>query len=198
VALPALPAACAGKNVEVTVFDASGNAIATGSGAAGAAPFDVATTTFSYSQVSGIAVLVDTWGVPATWTDPIVAPFTCVATNSAWIPVIPAVNCTVTNLVVTPGTSGGFATATISFRVGNLGGNTRFVLTADFGSVPTFPGWTPTGVWRRVLRSDTTYSCTQLPIVSVRGRTSDGPTYYLFETLNPVNVNPGGYTRICP
>ena len=198
VQLSSVAAPCAGRTAQVAVYNSAGAAIATGSGTATTGSFDVATTNFPYSAVAGVAVLFDTWGVPTTWTAPVVPPFTCVATNNQWVPVVPAVNCTVTNLVVTPGTSGGFATETISFRVGNLGGNTRFILTADFGSVPTFPGWTPQRVWRLILRSDPNYDCGQLPIVSVRGRTSDGPTYYLFETLNPANINPGGYTRICP
>lgn len=85
-----IAAACSGKAVAVTVFDATGTALATGSGTAGVAPFDITTTAFAATAVAG--------------------------------------------------TSGGYGTETFSFHVGNLGTCTRFIVTANFPSVPTFPG----------------------------------------------------------
>ncbi len=70
-----MPVACAGKAVEFVLFDSSLNPLANGSGTvySGGAPGSPMPETFSTnvtfkdSDVLGIAVLVDTWGVPASY-----------------------------------------------------------------------------------------------------------------------------------
>lgn len=197
VSLGSVPATCNDLAVGVVVYDAGGLELASGTGNTGATGTATITTT-SYRGVSaaGVALLVDTWGVRTTWTVP--PWYTCVATNNLWVPITPTVNCTFTNVAVTLGTHNGYQTATLSFRVGNMGGYTRFVASVDFAAAPPFPGWTPVRLWRLNLRADPTYACSRLPFVSFRGRTTDPLPYRLYETLDPVNFNPGGYTRICP
>lgn len=65
-----LAAACTGKAIQVTVYNVSGTSIATGTGSAGTAPFEITTTAFTSTAVAGVALLVGTWGVPTTWTPP--------------------------------------------------------------------------------------------------------------------------------
>lgn len=197
VQISGIPAACNDLTVNLVVYGAAGLQLATGTGTTGATGTATITTT-SYRGVSakGVALLVNTWGVRTTWTAP--PYYTCIATNNQWVPIVPTVNCTLANETFTLGTHRGYQTMTMSFQVEDLGGRNRFILTVDFAAAPPFPGWTPVRLWQNNLRADPSYSCTQLPFVSVRGRTSDGPTYYFYETLDPQNFNPGGYTRICP
>jgi hypothetical protein len=203
VQLTDIPAGCNGLPVALTVYGTDGVVVATGNGTASTGPMQVTTTVYPYSQVVGVALLVDTWGISTTWTAPVVPPFTCVAVNNSWQPLPPPASCTVTNPVVVLGTTtdpGGttYPTATLTFGISGLTGNARFIVTADFGSVPMFPGWTPVRVFQDHLIDDPNYNCSQLPIVSVRGRNNAGPSYNLFETTRPTNANPGGWTRICP
>lgn len=197
VQISSIPAACNNLAVSIVVYDAAGVQLATGTGNTGATgTASVTTTSYRGASATGTALLVNTWGVRTTWTAP--PYYTCIALLANNNPVVPTVNCTLTNVTVTLGTHNGYQTATMSFRVANLGGNPRFLVTVDFASNPPFPGWTPVRLWRDNLLADPAYACTQLPFVSARGRVNQGPTYFFYETLDPVNFNPGGYTRICP
>lgn len=62
---------CNGLGVQITVVGAAGSVLATGSGTAGANPL-VITTSVNYNaaNVTGVALLVGTWGVPTTWATP--------------------------------------------------------------------------------------------------------------------------------
>jgi hypothetical protein len=191
-------AACAGLAAQVTVYDAAGTAIATGSGTAAAGSFDVATTSFAYSAVAGVAVLFDTWGVPTTWTVPVVPPF--VLTDSGYVPLVPTQYCTLNTITTTTGTTGGYPFVNVTFRVTSPTNN-RFLLTVDFGSIvlpPGFPGWTPKSVSVITLTAHPSYACSGLPIATVRGRNNVGGTrvFTLYETTRP-NYLPGGYVAIC-
>jgi hypothetical protein len=96
VSLTNLAAACSGKAIQVTVYDALGTSLATGSGVAGTAPFDIPTTAFTSTAATGVALLVGTWGVPTTWTPPVLTPaVSCVALNGGGNPQ-PSKICTIT------------------------------------------------------------------------------------------------------
>lgn len=82
VSLADLSSACTGESVQLVVYGAGGTQLATGSGTAGTAPFDVTTTSYDSTQVVGVALLVGTWGVPTTWTAPTGIPaISCVPLN---------------------------------------------------------------------------------------------------------------------
>ena len=96
ISLTNLAAACSGKAIQVTIYNVSGVALATGTGTAGTAPFDIATTAFTSTAATGVALLVGTWGVPTTWTPPsITPPVSCIALNGGGKPQ-PSKTCTVT------------------------------------------------------------------------------------------------------
>lgn len=62
---------CAGREIQLTLFGASGAAIVTATttiAAAGATSADVTTTSFTAADIAGAAVTIGTWGVPATWS----------------------------------------------------------------------------------------------------------------------------------
>ena len=89
VSLTDLDAACVGASVQLTVYDAAGTALATGTGTAGASPFDITTTSYTSTAVAGVALLVGTWGVPTTWTPPVVVPTACTSTPITLTPANP-------------------------------------------------------------------------------------------------------------
>lgn len=201
VQLSSVPAGCTGSAVEVTVYDAANAAIATGSGTAAGGSFDITTTSFPYSAVAGVALLFDTWGVPATWTVPVVPPFACVYADSNWNALVPTQYCTLNTITTTTGTTGAYPYVTVTFRVTSPP-NQRFLLTADFGSIvapPGFPGWTPKSVAVITLTAHPPYACFGLPIATVRGRNNAGGTrvFTLYETTRPNYLPTPGYTAIC-
>lgn len=62
---------CAGREIQLTLFGTSGDAIVTGTttiAASGATSADVTTTSFTAADIAGAAVTIGTWGVPATWS----------------------------------------------------------------------------------------------------------------------------------
>lgn len=83
VSVAGLASACSGKSVTVTVYNLSGTALWTGTGLASTVPFDITTVAptlpYTSTAVTGVALLVGTWGVPATWTPPVVVPTACTA-----------------------------------------------------------------------------------------------------------------------
>jgi hypothetical protein len=205
VSLANLAAACSGQAIQVTVYDASQAALATGTGTAGTAPFDITTTSFNATLATGVALLVGTWGVPTTWTALVLPVFTCVATDNAFAPLVPAESCTLKNITITTGTSGGFPTTTANFRVNSPAGHLRFLVTADFGVMspaPAFPGWTPLSVSTRNLTAQlpTGSSCSSLPSFTARGvnnAASGTTTFRIYGTTRPA-FTPAGNTAICP
>jgi hypothetical protein len=207
VQLSSVDAACAGLAVQVTVYDSAGAVLAAGSGTASAGSFDIATTTFGYAAVAGIALLFDTWGVPAAWTAPVLPVFTCIVTDNSFVPRVPAQYCTLKNIAFTLGTTttGGvtYPTVTVTFRVNSPAGYLRFLVSADFGvtsPAPAFPGWTPLSVSTRVLTAQTPSVCGSLPFFTARGvnNAANGTrTFRIYGTTRP-NFTPNGNTRICP
>jgi len=207
VSLTNLAAACSGKAVQVTVYDATGAALATGTGTAGTAPFDVTTTAFVSTAATGVAILVGTWGVPATWTAPVLPVFTCVVTDNSFVPLVPAQSCTLKNISITTGTTttGGvtYPTVTATFRVNSPAGYLRFLVSADFGvtsPAPAFPGWTPLSVSTRILTAQVPSVCGSLPYFTARGvnnAASGTTTFRIYGTTRPA-YTPVGNTAICP
>jgi hypothetical protein len=206
VSLANLAAACSGQAIQVTVYDASQAALATGTGTAGTAPFDITTTSFNATLATGVALLVGTWGVPTTWTALVLPVFTCVATDNAFAPVVPAEPCTIKSISITNGTTttGGvtYRTVTATFRVNSPAAHLRFLVTADFGvTTPlpaAFPGWTPVSVAINTLTAQTPSVCGSLPLFTARGvnnRANGSRTFTIYGTERPAFA--GGYTLVC-
>jgi hypothetical protein len=208
ISLTNLAAACSGQTMQVTVYDAAGTALATGTGTAGTAPFDITTTSFNATLATGIALLVGTWGVPTTWTPLVLPVFTCVATDNAFAPLVPAEVCTLKSITITTGTTttGGttYPTVTVRFQVNSPAGHLRFLVTADFGVMsptPAFPGWTPVSVSTRNLTAQLPAgsSCSSLPLFTARGvnNAANGTTNFrIYGTTRPT-YTPVGNTAIC-
>ena len=141
-----LAAACSGKTIQVTVFNSSGTALATGTGTAGTSPFDVTTTAFTSTAATGVAVLVGTWGVPTTWTPPATTPaVSCVALNGGGNPQ-PSKTCTIT---LSPNGSAPWANSTppggtlwnFTFNVTSETGNWEATFDLTNAAFPFVPRW---------------------------------------------------------
>jgi hypothetical protein len=102
---------CDGLAVQITVFGSTGNSIVTGSGTAGADPLVISTGNYDAATVTGVALLVGTWGVPATWTSP-----ACTTTSISLAPGSPV------------GASGKYRAVTLSSVDSNCVGGTVVVL----------------------------------------------------------------------
>lgn len=177
VTLSSVSAACANLPVNVVLYRSNGSSEATGTGTVPAAggTFDITTTGYRRNNVSGAALLIGTWGVPATWSQtPVVVPaITCIELTSwtgGWPP---------PDTYGTP--TGGTCTAAISNYAewGSPLSNFNFTftvtgadnweLTFDFASTPQFPGFTPTNVGGTLNpRLAPGYACSQMPILVAR------------------------------
>jgi hypothetical protein len=61
------PSACNGQEVEVTVSNASGTALASGSATCSAPACTITTGSYNAPSAANASVLIATWGVPASW-----------------------------------------------------------------------------------------------------------------------------------
>ena len=146
VELTDIPASCVGLDVEVVVYDSSGNSIATGTGTVTTAPMDVTTTTYNINNAAGVALLVDTWGVPTTWDGVVLPAISCVSLNNGGNP-WSSRPCSVS----ISGSSGTYPNSNppggdfmnFTFNVTTTAPHWR--VTIDFSNGGTFP-WQPMGV----------------------------------------------------
>jgi len=202
-----LAAACSGQTVTVTVFDASGASIATGTGTAGTAPQSVTTSGYNPANVAGIALLVGGWGVPTTWTPPATVPaVSCVAINNGGNPTGGTCTVTITSTSYWIGYPGAWGVGDpyeyvyVNFSVST--NQKRWEVTFHLDDTGTFPGtgFTPTyvGDGYNVIAAPG-YSCAALPTFvawkgagNVNGQ-NNGVLYY---TNDPSNTQ--GTTQICP
>ncbi len=67
VAVTNFPSSCYGNTVQVTVANAAGTQLATGSGTCSAASCTITTGSYDAPSVTQTHLLVSTWGVPSTW-----------------------------------------------------------------------------------------------------------------------------------
>jgi hypothetical protein len=69
-----VPLACAGLPVSLVLYRSTGNVLVTGIGDVPPSPgifpitFPITTATYRVDRVSGVALLIGTWGIPATWS----------------------------------------------------------------------------------------------------------------------------------
>lgn len=203
-----LPDACAGLPISLVVFDISGTSIASGTATAPAAPvpaFDVATSTYTGTDAAGVALLVDTWHVPTTWTSPTPPPpFSCVPINNGGNPT--GSPCTVTidsisHWISYPGAWGvgdPYNHYSINYSVST--NQNRWEVTFDFSHPYFNGGFTPTyiGSGYNVVRGNG-YSCSSLPVFVAGkgvGNVSWGNNAVLYATNAPGSTN--GTTQVCP
>ena len=203
-----LPDSCAGLPIELVVYDNTGTSIGTGTGTAPGAPvpaFDVTTTSYKGSDADGVALLVDTWHVPTTWTGTTPTPaYSCVAINPAGNPT--GQSCTVTlsgshYWLSYPGAWGvGQPYYHTYLRMSVTTARPWWRVTIDL-SDPSMPaiGFTP------VLVNNSTnatlapgYSCNSLPWITIDNEQNDNAGYasaQIYYTSDPSES--AGVTTLC-
>ena len=207
ISLVDLAASCSGASVQVTLFDASGSSLATGSGLAGTSPFDLSTSGYNPTNVAGVALLVGGWGVPTTWTPPTAVPgISCQAVNNSGKTTNSACTVTITSTSHWIGYPGPWGVGTpyeyvyVDFAVST--NQKQWEVTFHLDDTSTFPGsgFTPTyvGSGYNVVKAPG-YACAALPtfvgrkeVGAVNGQ-DNGVLYY---TNDPSNTQ--GTTQLCP
>ncbi len=97
-----IPATCYNLDVLLSVVGTGETQLAEGTGATGATGTATITTTayFNASAAQSVALIIDIWGISATWTPPTVTPtISCIALNNGRNP-WKNHTCTVTNISV--------------------------------------------------------------------------------------------------
>ena len=194
---------CANLAVSLVLYRSDGTSEATGTGTvpAGGGSFTVTTTGYNRSDVTGVALLIGTWGVPATWNAP-------PETTSAYCePVNPGggiptgQTCAVSNIQITSWQSGGYEWANVTMTITASTNNAR--VTLDLSQAP-FGGWTPLSVIGNgdfvIATKPTVYSCSSLPILQFNRNTSNGSWTLYFQATTQPNAFPYAVPpqRVCP
>jgi hypothetical protein len=146
-----MPVACAGQTLDFVLFDISHNQLATGTGTiySGGAPGSptaetfATTSTFKDSDVAGIAVLADTWGIPASYAGapPVTPAVSCIPYSNGGNPQ-PSKSCTVAVSYDTPydaGAAGQFSGFTVN--VSSTAQSWRLVIDFTQSDFPFNPEW---------------------------------------------------------
>ncbi len=207
VSLVDLAGTCSGETVQVTVYDATGASIATGSAVAGTAPVQISTSGYNPADVAGVALLAGGWGVPTTWTPPTTVPaISCVAINNGGNPTGGTCTVTITSTTYWIGYPGAWGVGTpyeyvyVNYSVST--NQKRWEVTFHLDDTSTYPGtgFTPTYVGNgyNVIKAPG-YSCSALPTFVAwkeAGKVTGQDNGVLYYTNDPSVTQ--GTTQLCP
>jgi hypothetical protein len=203
VKLSGVPAACAGLPVSIVAYQSNGNSYATGTGMASTGSFDIATSNYHANNVTGVALTIGTWGVPATWSyTPVVLPaVSCIVltswTGGGWPP--PDTYGTPTGATCTATifnyTAWGSPLSNFNFQF-TVTGAANWELTFNFANTTQFPGFTPTNVGGTLNpRLSPTALCSDLPLLTVRKYLpNNSDTGY----IEANNLGAAAMNQLCP
>lgn len=181
VTLTGLGSACGGRDIDLTLYDESGEALVSTTTSLSADSSDSATVTlpaYTPADVAGVAMTIGTWGVPASWTattPPVTSPLvtctvlndptgtqTCEATDvriESWgYPVADAYNFYAT---VTSSSASQDVEWQLTINLADSAFDVDTKLADSNNGVTLAPGW----------------SCSSMPTLELRGRGDTGTQY---------------------
>jgi len=181
VTITGFSSACLGKPATVTLYNASGTALASGSVSSTTASTAFTTSSYSGTAVAKVVVKINGWVFVPSWTPPASqAPATCVAVNPGGN-VNTSYPCTV-SLTPTSAPPWGYDNGTLqwnyTFHVTWVtpppNSNWKWRVTFNH-AVPPFPGFTPKWVgldYNPGLALAPGYSCAQQPVMTIESTNS--------------------------
>ncbi|WP_084039263.1 hypothetical protein [Demequina sp. NBRC 110053] len=197
VRLTGVPAACIGTSIDVALRASNGARLSSGTLTPAAQGQNaVPMSSYDTSAVATVAVLLNGWWVPASWTAPAPpAAYSCVSVNASLQPT--GAPCTVNptgpfDSYGSPGSRQGHGTFTVTTTSANA------IVSLNLNAAP-LPSWAKgavgtNGDWIKVPG----YSCSELPVLRLYANPSNGgkgtPVYVSFAESASAAV--GG--RICP
>lgn len=202
VTLTSIPSACFGLAVSLVVYGSGGASLATGTGVTGSTgTATITTSSYAGSSVSGVALLVNTWGITSSWTPPasVLPTVTCIALNNGRNPQS-SKTCSVT-ISASSGSYGnsvppGGQMSNLTLSVTSTGAHWR--VTLDFTGSTWQPLWA--GQYSGQVQLPAGYSCPS-PLSTLQVEDSSatwGATLYFGQNGAPTWWAGSGGTTLCP
>lgn len=194
-----VPAACDGLQVSLIVYDVGFNQIGTGTGTAATGSTVISTDNYKGSDAVGVALLIDTWGIPTSWTGPGTPPpgaaVTCIPYNNGGSPQLNR-TCTVTSVTHDTPYNGG-AAGTISGVTINVSATStswRIVIDFTHPDFPFEPEWIGQSFQTAAIDGACTSPVSTLTLQPANGQTWGG--YFNYSSIQAPAWWSG--TTICP